>query len=70
MTTYMEYTYFDTSIPKEYVYVEFPEIVIKQHTIINNDKRSSPCDNCPNNPVVNKLATGICHCTLNSPVIY
>lgn len=70
MTTYTECTYLDINMPKEYVYVEFPEIVTKQHTIINNDKRSSPCDNCPNNPAVNKFATGVCHCTLNSPVIY
>ena len=42
----------------EYVYVE------------NTFRRSSPCDNCPNNPAVNKFATGVCHCILNLPDIY
>ena len=45
-------------VPVEYVYVE------------NSFRRSSPCDNCPNNPAVNKFATGVCHCTLNLPDIY
>ena len=44
--------------PVEYVYVE------------NSFRRSPPCDNCPNNPAVNKFATGVCHCTLNLPDIY
>ena len=44
--------------PVEYVYVE------------NTFRRSSPCDNCPNNPAVNKFATGVCHCILNLPDIY
>lgn len=38
--------------------------------VINTVKRSSPCDNCPNNPAMNKFATGVCHCTLNLPDIY
>ena len=36
----------------------------------NSFRRSSPCDNCPNNPAVNKFATGVCHCILNLPDIY
>ena len=44
--------------PVEYVYVG------------NSFRRSSPSDNCPNNPAVNKFATGVCHCTLNLPDIY
>ena len=57
-------------LPLDYIYVESPEIISNQHNIINNDKCSSPCDNCPNNPAVNKFATGVCHCTLNLPDIY
>lgn len=44
--------------PVEYVYVE------------NAFRCSSPCDNCPNNPAVNKFTTGVCHCTLNLSDIY
>ena len=56
-------------LPVDYIYVESPETV-KQVYVINTVKRSSPCDNCPNNPAVNKFATGVCHCILNSSVIY
>ena len=56
-------------MPVDYIYVESPEIV-KQVYVINTIKRSSPCDNCPNNSAVNKFATGICNCTLNLPDIY
>ena len=50
----------------DYTYVEYPEIV-KNVYVINTSKQNSPCDNCPNNPAVNKFATGVCHCTLNLP---
>ena len=40
-------------LPVDYIYVESPEIV-KQVYVINTVKCSSPCDNCPNNPAVNK----------------
>ena len=56
-------------LPVDYIYVESPEIV-KQVYVINTVKHSSPCDNCLNNPTVNKFATGVCHCTLNLPDIY
>ena len=60
----------NTNVPVDYIYVESPEIV-KQVYVINTVKRSSPCDNCPNNPAVNKFATGVCHCILNLPdIIY
>ena len=26
--------------------------------------KSNPCDNCPNNPANNPLASGICNCAL------
>ena len=56
-------------MPVDYIYVESPEIV-KQVYVINTVKHSSPCDNCSNNPGVNKFATGVCHCTLNLSDIY
>lgn len=52
----------------DYVYVESPEIV-KNVYLTNTFKQHSPCDNCPNNPAVNKFASGVCNCTLNLPVI-
>ena len=52
----------------DYTYVEYPEIV-KNVYFVNTFKRHSPCDNCPNNPAVNKFASGVCNCTLNLPVI-
>ena len=59
----------NTNVPVDYIYVESPEIA-KQVYVINTVKHSSPCDNCSNNPGVNKFATGVCHCTLNLPDIY
>ena len=56
-------------LPVDYIYVESPEIV-KQGYVINIVKHSSPCDNCLNNPTVNKFATGVYSCTLNLPDIY
>ena len=53
----------------DYVYVEYPEI-IKNVYVINSFKHSSLCDNCPNNPAVNRFATGVCNCTLNLPAGY
>lgn len=53
----------------DYIYVEYPEVV-KNVYVINPFKHSSPCDNCPNNPAVNRFATGVCNCTLNLPAIY
>lgn len=53
----------------DYIYVEYPEIV-KNVCEINASKHYSPCDNCPNNPAVNKFASGVCHCTLNLPHIF
>ena len=52
----------------DYIYNEFPEIV-KNVYFVNTFKRHSPCDNCPNNPAVNKFASGVCNCTLNLPII-
>lgn len=52
----------------DFIYVESPEAA-NQVYVINTAKSSSPCDNCPNNPAVNKFATGVCHCTLNLPEI-
>ena len=52
----------------DYVYVESPEIV-KNVYFVNTFKRHSPCDNCPNNPSLNKFASGFCNCTLNLPDI-
>ena len=43
-------------ISVDYVYVESPEIV-KNVYFVNTFKRHSPCDNCPNNPTVNKFAS-------------
>ena len=59
----------NTDVPVDYIYVESPEIV-KQVYVINTVKHSSPCDNCLNNPTVNKFATGVYNCTLNLPDIY
>ena len=56
-------------ISGDYVYVESPEIV-KNVYLTNAFKRHSPCDNCPNNPAVNKFASSVCNCTLNLPDIY
>ena len=53
----------------DYTYVEYPEIV-KNVYVINTSKQNSPCDNCPNNPAVNRFATGVCNCTLNLPAVY
>ena len=53
----------------DYVYVESPKNM-KNVYVINTSKQNSPCDNCPNNPAVNKLASGVCHCTLNLPHIF
>ena len=55
-------------ISGDYVYVESPEIV-KNAYLTNTFKRHSPCDNCPNNPALNKFVSGICNCTLNLPII-
>ena len=55
-------------ISGDYVYVESPEIV-KNVYLTNKFKRHSSCDNCPNNPAVNKFASGVCNCTLNLPII-
>ena len=55
-------------ISGDYVYVESPEIV-KNVYLVNAFKRHSPCDNCPNNPALNKFASGVCNCTLNLPDI-
>ena len=52
----------------DFIYVESPEAA-KQVYVINTSNSSSPCDNCPNNPALNKFATGVCHCTLNLPEI-
>lgn len=57
------------STTADYIYVEYPETV-KNFYAINESKCDSPCDNCPNNPAVNRFATGFCNCTLNLPVIY
>ena len=38
-----------------------------------NPLKPDPCRNCSNNPLVNKFASGICHCalpTLQNPTIY
>ena len=59
----------NTNVPVDYIYVESPEIA-KQVYVINTVKHSSPCDNCSNNPGVNKFATGVWHCTLNLSDIY
>lgn len=24
----------------------------------------NPCENCPNNPIINKFASGVCNCAL------
>ena len=53
----------------DYVYVESPKNM-KNVYVINTSKQNSPCDNCPNNPAVNKFASGVCHCTLNLPHIF
>ena len=53
-------------ISGDYVYVESPENM-KNACEINASKHYSPCDNCPNNPAVNKFASGVCNCTLNLP---
>ena len=53
----------------DYIYNEYPEIV-KNVYFVNTFKRHSPCDNCPNNPAVNRFATGVCNCTLNLPAVY
>lgn len=29
-----------------------------------------PCAHCPNNPAVNKFASGICHCILAVPTMF
>ena len=54
----------DTSV--DYIYVESPEIMENVY-VINAFKHNSPCDTCPNNPAVNKFASGVCNCTLNLP---
>ena len=54
-------------IPVDYIYSESSKNA-NQVYFVNTDN-SSPCKNCPNNPAVNKFATGICHCILNSPSI-
>ena len=59
----------NTNVPVNYIYVESPKVE-KQDYIRDVVKHYSPCDNCPNNPAVNKFATGVCHCTLNLPDIY
>lgn len=35
-----------------------------------NTENESPCAHCPNNPAVNKFASGICHCILAVPTIF
>ena len=57
------------NIVLDYTYVESPETP-KQFYDINTSMHSSPCDNCPNNPALNKFATGACHCSLNLPIFY
>lgn len=57
----------DTSV--DYIYVESPEIMENVY-VINAFKHNSPCDTCPNNPAVNKFASGVCNCTLNLPKFF
>ena len=59
----------NTDVPVDYIYVESPEIV-NFFFFWGGVKHSSPCDNCLNNPTVNKFATGVYSCTLNLPDIY
>ena len=53
----------------DYVYVESPENM-KNACETNTFKHYSPCDNCPNNPAVNKFASVVCHCTVNLPCFH
>lgn len=41
---------------------------MEQSNIVNENVFSSPCDNCPNNS--KNGGSGICNCTLGTPVIY
>ena len=58
-----------TDASVDYIYDEFPEIT-KNVYVINTFNHNSPCDTCPNNPAVNKFASGVCNCTLNLPKIF
>lgn len=58
-----------TDASVDYIYVESPEIK-KNVYVINAFNHNSPCDTCPNNPAVNKFASGVCNCTLNLPKIF
>lgn len=37
---------------------------------MKTESEESPCAHCPNNPAVNKFASGICHCILAVPTIF
>lgn len=37
---------------------------------MKTERDESPCAHCPNNPAVNKFASGICHCILAVPTIF
>lgn len=52
---------------------ETPGIITIVYPGVNTTKHtwSNPCENCPNNPLVNKFASGVCNCILpyiNNPI--
>ena len=49
---------------------ETPGIITIVYPRVNTTKHawSNPCENCPNNPAINKFASGVCNCAF--PTLY
>ena len=53
--------------------LETPGIITTVYSEVNIEEPTwnNPCENCPNNPMVNKFASGVCNCILpyiNNPI--
>jgi len=61
--------YETTGIPNAFNCLEFKNPYIKEYpSPIYN--RSNACINCPNNPMNNPFASGVCNCILGNNIIY
>lgn len=59
---------FDTTINGINITLQGANAALKG--FMKTERYESPCAHCPNNPAVNKFASGICHCILAVPTIF
>ena len=47
---------------------EISEIITIVYPKVNTTKYTwnNPCENCPNNPAINKFASGVCNCAFSA----